>query len=230
MLRCSAGLKLYENFFPGYVEVVAGHSGIGKTRYYFEKIKKLQIPESWYLVFDPVENERSSTHTLVREDEKLVNAFPCIKINGKNPKEILEKIAENKAKNIDPYFVIIDEGQFFSKDLVKIAFQLARTEKFHVIVAGVDIDYRGEPFGPMGELIARADIRTNLEPFKCHLEDCFAKSSRIQAIQNGAPLPWVDDLGEISKFISFEGEETRTGITFHPCCPTHLEVPGKPEF
>ena len=133
----------------GRIEVICGSMFSGKTEELIKRIKKVEFSKQKFIVFKPKIDSRNPK-------EKMVS-------HAKN--EISSKIAEkakdifNSGKNYE--VVAIDEAQFFDKDLVVICNKLAN-KGIRVIVAGLDMDYKGNPFGPMPNLMACAEKVTKV--------------------------------------------------------------------
>jgi thymidine kinase len=131
----------------GWIEVICGCMYSGKTEELIRRLRRAQIAKQEVLIFKPKIDNRYSTHQIVSHNEQ---SLPSIVID--NPREILEL-----AKNAQ--VIGIDEGQFFSQEIVEVCEQLASNGK-RVIVAGLDQDYRGKPFEPIPQLLAVAEYIT----------------------------------------------------------------------
>jgi thymidine kinase len=131
----------------GWIEVVTGCMFSGKTEELIRRLRRAQIAKQAVLIFKPGVDKRYSATHIVSHDEQLL---PSIVIE--DPKEIL-------ALGKDAQVIGIDEGQFFSSDLPMVCEQLADLGK-RVIVAGLDQDYRGKPFGPIPHLLAISEYIT----------------------------------------------------------------------
>ena len=107
---------------------------------------------------------------------------PCLVVD--RAQEILKKV------NIDTEVVAIDEVQFFDKDIVDVCEYLA-DKGIRVIVAGLDKDFRGEPFGIMPELLTRAEFITKLTAV---CTKCGAPATRTQRLVNGKPASFNDSI------------------------------------
>ena len=133
----------------GRIEVICGSMFSGKTEELIKRIKKIEFSKQKFIVFKPKVDSRNPK-------EKIIS-------HAKN--EISSKIVE-KTEDIFTYgesfdVVAIDEAQFFNKDLVSICNKLAN-KGVRVIVAGLDMDYKGNPFGPMPNLMACAEKVTKV--------------------------------------------------------------------
>ena len=133
----------------GLIEVICGSMFSGKTEELIRRIKRAEYSRLKTVVFKPKIDSRSHGNYISTHNNKKYKAF-----NVTNENEILEK-----SKKYD--VVGIDEAQFFSNCLVDICNLLANEGK-RIIVAGLDMDFRGKPFGPMPNLMATAEFVSKL--------------------------------------------------------------------
>ena len=117
----------------------------GKTEELIRRLKRAQFANQKIAVFKPVVDNRYSDVDVVSHDLHSVTSKPI-----SNPSEMLE-ISE------DIQVVGIDEAQFFDESLVDVCKTLANEKRVRVIIAGLDTDYLGIPFGPMPKLMAIAE-------------------------------------------------------------------------
>ncbi len=139
----------YANRKTGWIEVVCGSMFSGKTEELIRRLRRAQIAHQEVRIFKPEIDSRYSSEEIVSHD---ANTIPSIPIS--NSSEIL-----NQASKVD--VVGIDEAQFFDSNLVEVCNILAN-KGVRVIIAGLDMDYRGEPFGIMPELLAAAEFITKV--------------------------------------------------------------------
>ena len=133
----------------GWVEVIAGSMFSGKTEELIRRMKRAKIAQQKTMIFKPKVDTRYSDNEVVSHDANAIESTPVEK-----PEDILY-LAEK-------YEVIgIDEAQFFSKLLVEVCNRLA-DKGIRVIVAGLDMDFKGKPFGPMPELLSIAEYVTKV--------------------------------------------------------------------
>ncbi len=128
----------------GVVEVIAGSMFSGKTEELIRRLKRAKIARQKVEIFKPVIDIRYSLTDVVSHDENSIQSTPV-----ENSANILLL-----SGNVD--VIGIDEAQFFDKGLVEVVVKLANLG-IRVIVAGLDMDFKGEPFGPIPELMAIAD-------------------------------------------------------------------------
>jgi thymidine kinase len=131
----------------GWIEVIAGCMFSGKTEELIRRLRRAQIAKQVVKIFKPKIDQRYSLKEIVSHSEQ---SLPSLLVES--PSEILELSKEAQV-------VGIDEAQFFSNDLVEICNKLADEGK-RVVVAGLDLDYRGIPFEPMPQLLAIAEYIT----------------------------------------------------------------------
>lgn len=151
----------------GTIEVVCGSMFSGKTEELMRRLKRAQYAKQKIQVFKPVIDQRYSVDHVQSHDANRVLSIPVT-----SAKEILEKVDDNTR------IVGIDEAQFFDDAIVEVAQKLAYRGT-RVICAGLDMDFRGQPFGPMPKLLAVAEHVTKLSAV-CVV--CGAPATRSQRI------------------------------------------------
>lgn len=139
----------YNNPGKGWVEVITGSMFSGKTEELIRRINRVKIANQKVVIIKPAIDIRKSKHKIVSHDNKSIDSLRVDEAAD------IEELVENA--NV----VCIDEAQFFGSDLVNVCDNLANKGK-RVIVAGLDMDFRGEPFGPMPFLITKAEFVTKL--------------------------------------------------------------------
>ena len=139
---------VYNNEQFGWIEVICGSMFSGKTEELIRRIKRAKIANQKIKVFKPVIDSRSKNFIESHDESKL----ECIEVKSSN--EIL--------KNIDNCDVVaIDEAQFFDNQIVSVCNKIANNG-IRVIIAGLDMDYLGNPFGPMPNLMAISEYVTKV--------------------------------------------------------------------
>lgn len=133
----------------GSIEVICGSMFSGKTEELIRRIKRAKIAKQKVEIFKPAIDVRYSTLEVVSHDENAIRSTPV-----ENSSNILLYSA-------DVEVIGIDEAQFFDRHLVNVSVQLAN-QGIRVIIAGLDMDFRGNPFGPMPGLMAVADYITKV--------------------------------------------------------------------
>ena len=129
----------------GCIEVVCGSMFSGKTEELIRRLRRAQFANQQIAIFKPVIDKRYSDVEVVSHDFHKITSTPVA-----TPREILDKVGP------EVQVVGIDEAQFFDDSLVEVCQTLAN-RGVRVIVAGLDTDYLGVPFGPMPRLMAVAE-------------------------------------------------------------------------
>jgi len=129
----------------GQIEVICGCMFSGKTEALITQVRRAEIARLRFQVFKPEIDTRYSTDAVSSHNK---SKFPALGV--KSAREIL--------KHVQPFteVVAIDEVQFFDSEIVAVATELASSGR-RVLLAGLDTDWRGEPFGSMPQLLALAD-------------------------------------------------------------------------
>ena len=127
----------------GWIEVICGSMFAGKTEELIRRITRIRLAKKEVVVFKPVIDDRYAKVEVVSHSQRKVKSIP---IN--NSSEIFPNLTSL------PYAVAIDEAQFFDEGLINVIEKLANMG-VRVIVAGLDLDFRGEPFGIMPFILSR---------------------------------------------------------------------------
>lgn len=163
----------------GILEVYTGPMKSGKTRELINRVDKLNFIDDYkFLFFKPKVDIR---------DETVESRFGSLKYDCKfideyNPSEIKSHIDEKTR------LVIIDEVQFFDQSISKIVIELLKNN-INVIVSGLDLDFRGKPFGSMPEILSLAD-KVNKLTGVCEYPNCTRPATRTQRLIDGKPAPF----------------------------------------
>ena len=168
---------MYRPINHGYIEVVIGPMYSGKSEELIRRLKRAKIAKQKVLVFKPKIDDRYSKEDVVSHSQRRVKSIAVNKSS-----EILDSLDHL------PYAVAIDEAQFFDFGIIEVAEYLA-DHGVRVIVAGLDCDFRGEPFGVMPDFLARAEYVTKLQAI-CQV--CGEPATRTQRIIDGHPA-YEDD-------------------------------------
>ncbi len=186
---------------PGCLEVIFGPMKSGKSAIFIRRFKELEYSDYKLIIFKPAVNTRELGVSSRAFDVKL----EAIVIDEKNPELIFEYL-KKKQYNI----VGIDEAHFFDNHLVDVIDILLK-EGYHVIVSGLMLSFRGEPFGPMPWLVGRADEVTSLTAI-CDVDGCNHRATRSQRLINGEPAPYNSPLVVIEDQSKIETYEARCVI------------------
>jgi thymidine kinase len=131
----------------GWIEVVTGCMFSGKTEELIRRMRRAQIAKQSVVIFKPRVDSRYSVSHIVSHSEQSLSSI------------VIDKAQEIYDKGKDFQVIGVDEAQFFSADLPMICDRLASMGK-RVIVAGLDQDYRAQPFGPMPTLLSISEYIT----------------------------------------------------------------------
>ena len=190
---------MYLTMQGGWIEVVCGSMFSGKSEELIRRVRRSQFAKQKIIVFKPEIDDRFSEEAVVSHNGTTVIANPIA-----SSSHIVEFVT-------DDYDVIaIDEAQFFDEGIVDTVMDLA-DRGFRVIVAGLDQDFRGNPFGPMPRLLAVAEHITKLQAV-CTV--CGSPASRTQRLINGTPAGEDDPIILVGASEAYEAR-----------CRTHHEVP-----
>jgi len=133
----------------GSIEVICGSMFSGKTEELIRRLRRAQIARLSLEIFKPKTDTRYDTHSVVSHD---LNSIPCSAIEHSSAILLL---------SANTQVVGIDEAQFFDEGLPDVCMQLA-DKGIRVIIAGLDMDFKGKPFGPMPALMAIAEEVTKV--------------------------------------------------------------------
>mgnify|MGYP001236683875 CR=1 FL=1 len=133
----------------GSIEVICGSMFSGKTEELIRRLKRAEIAGQNIMIFKPEIDIRYDEGKVVSHDKNSISSTP---VPSSNNILILSEEAE---------VIAIDEAQFFDDELPNVCKQLAQQGK-RIIVAGLDMDYTGNPFGPIPNLMATADHVTKV--------------------------------------------------------------------
>ena len=133
----------------GWIEVICGSMFSGKTEELIRRIRRAEIAKMNTIIFKPKIDNRYSSNHIVSHNQSKMESILVEDIN-----EILENSTEMDV-------IGIDEAQFFSNELIPVCKKLAKDNK-RVVVAGLDTDFKGIPFGPMPALMCESDFLDKL--------------------------------------------------------------------
>ncbi|MFN8448394.1 MAG: thymidine kinase [Anaerolineae bacterium] len=163
----------------GRIEVICGSMFCGKTEELIRRARRAVIARQTVQVFKPIIDDRYSIERVTSHDGQNIEAQPIA-----HPGEIPALLSPKTT------VVAIDETQFFDVSIVPIVEDIA-ARGVRVICAGLDLDFRGEPFGPMPQLLARAEDVTKLHAI-CVI--CGDEACRTQRLVNGTPARYDDPI------------------------------------
>lgn len=155
----------------GAIEVVCGSMFSGKTEELIRRLKRARIAKQKVEIFKPQMEQRYHEADIVSHDANAITSTP------------VHSASQLLLMCHDVDVVGIDEAQFFDSDLPHVCEQLANMG-VRVIVAGLDMDYLGKPFGPMPQLLAIADYITKVHAICMHCGDLANHSHRTVSADN----------------------------------------------
>ncbi|MBQ6560285.1 MAG: thymidine kinase [Erysipelotrichaceae bacterium] len=195
---------MYQSYKDGWIETISGCMFAGKTEELIRRIKVLEFAKKEIMVFKPVIDNRYSDTKVVSHAGSSVESHVINRAS-----EILDLVKDTTQ------VVAIDEVQFFDDEICDVCNELA-DRGIRVMAAGLDTDFRGEPFGPMPQLMTEAEFVTKLAAV-CN--KCGAPATRTQRIINGKPASYNDPIILVGASESYEAR----------CRHCH-EVPDKPRI
>jgi thymidine kinase len=195
---------MYQSYKDGWIETISGCMFAGKTEELIRRIKVLEFAKKEIMVFKPVIDNRYSDTKVVSHAGSSVESHVIVKAS-----EILDLVKDTTQ------VVAIDEVQFFDDEICDVCNELA-DRGIRVMAAGLDTDFRGEPFGPMPQLMTEAEFVTKLAAV-CN--KCGAPATRTQRIIDGKPASYNDPIILVGASESYEAR----------CRHCH-EVPDKPRI
>ncbi|MBK9689602.1 MAG: thymidine kinase [Saprospiraceae bacterium] len=150
----------------GWIEVICGSMFSGKTEELIRRLKRARIANQKIQIFKPVTDTRYHIEDVVSHDENSIKSLPVA-----TSIDILKNLSEVNV-------VGIDEAQFFDEKLPEICQKLA-IRGIRVIVAGLDMDYKGVPFGPIPHLLSVAEYITKVHAICPHCGNLATHSYRF---------------------------------------------------
>ncbi len=163
----------------GLIEVICGSMFSGKTEELIRRLVRATIAKQKVQVFKPAVDIRYAVEKVTSHMGSDFDAIP------------VEKAADIREQVDDETTVVaVDEAQFFDQEIVDVAKELA-TRGIRVIVAGLDLDFRGEPFGPIPVLMAKAE---KVDKLHAICMTCGNEASRTQRLVNGKPARYDDPI------------------------------------
>jgi thymidine kinase len=185
----------------GSLEVITGSMFSGKTDELIRRLRRATIARQTVQVFKPAIDDRYAVEKVTSHAGSNFGALPV-----KGSFEILSKLAPETT------VVAIDEAQFLDNTLIELV-EILAGKGLRVIVAGLDTDFRGEPFGPMPVLMAKAEI---VDKFHAICMVCGEQASRTQRLVNGEPAFYDDPVVIVGASEMYEAR-----------CRQHHQVPRR---
>ena len=174
----------------GWIEVIAGVMFSGKSEELIRRVRRAMIARKRVQVFKShLDGRYAGIYAISSHDGRAVEAVPV-------------DSSAQIAQCLDPmaHVIAIDEAQFLDDPIVELSTSLAARGR-RVILAGTDTDFRGEPFGPMPELMAVAEVVDKLHAI-CVL--CGGPASRNQRLVEGRPARYDSPVIQVGGTESYE--------------------------
>lgn len=194
------------NKHKGWIEAICGPMCAGKSEELLRRINRFKYADISYLLFKPKLDTRSKGSVKSR-DGRVINAIEIT-----SSMDIINHLKSEKECDRTYDAIAIDEAQFLDEDLGAVCDSLAN-KGYVVYVAGLDLDFRGEPFKPISSVLSYADIVTKLTAI-CTI--CGADANRTQRLINGKPAKYDDPLIVVGDTDAYEAR-----------CRAHHEIIGK---
>lgn len=176
----------------GWLEVICGSMFSGKSEELIRRLRRAKYANQKIVAFKHSIDNRYDETKLASHSQTFIEGIPA-----GSPNEIYEIVMN---RFVDAEVIGIDEVQFFGENIVEVVEKFANMGK-RVIVAGLDQDFRGEPFHPMPELIARAEY---VDKFNAICMCCGSPASRTQRLVNGEPAFFDDPIIMVGASESYE--------------------------
>lgn len=173
----------------GWLEVICGSMFAGKTEELIRRLKRLEYAKKTFYVFKPQIDNRYSETDVVSHNGQAIQA---IAIN--QAREALDFLTPDTA------VVAFDEVQFFDETVIEVI-EVIAAKGIRVIAAGLDMDFRGEPFGVIPKLLAKAEFVTKLTAI-CTV--CGEPATRTQRLIDGQPANYHDPIVLVGAKESYE--------------------------
>ena len=193
---------MYQELQKGWIEIITGPMFAGKSEELIRRLRTLSYAHKKIVSFKPAIDNRYDKTKIASHDGEMFDAYAI-----KSAKDIYQFV-DDKTE-----VVAIDEVQFFGTEVSDIIEDLA-DKGMRVICAGLDLDFRGEPFGPMPTLLSRAEFVTKLSA-ACTICGCAA--TRTQGLIDGNPANYDDPVILVGAKESYQAR-----------CRKHHIVPNKP--
>lgn len=185
-------MRLFYNEHMGWIEVITGSMFSGKSEELIKRLRRVKYGNQSLIVFKHASDERYDSEKVASHSLNFIEAVPVCSV------EEMYNIVRKDYNDVE--VIGIDEVQFFGTTVVEFCEMMANEGK-RVIVAGLDQDFRGEPFKPMDELLAKAEF---VDKFNAICMVCGSPASRTQRLVNGEPAFYDDPIVMVGAADSYE--------------------------
>ncbi|MHC1770728.1 MAG: thymidine kinase [Flexilinea sp.] len=186
---------------PGTIEVICGSMFCGKTEELIRRLRRATIARNQVQVFKPIIDDRYVVERVHSHAGLEIDAYPLSDI-----KDIYNHLDPNTT------VIGIDEAQFFGEEIVPIVDDLSE-KGIRIVLAGLDMDFRGEPFGMMPILLSKAE---KVDKLYAICMKCGEPATRTQRLVDGKPANYHDPIVIVGASEMYEAR-----------CRKHHIVPGK---
>ena len=186
----------------GWIEVICGSMFSGKTEELIRRLKRAQLANKKIEVFKPAIDNRYDDQMITSHDS---NQIPSTCVSAAANILILAN---------DCQVIGIDEAQFFDEEIVEVCNNLAN-RGIRVIIAGLDMDYQGNPFGPMPALMATAEYVTKVHAICAQTGNLASYSHRKSDIEDLIVLGEKNEYEPLSRaafYKAFTGRDQKVGV------------------
>ncbi|MBB6098508.1 thymidine kinase [Deinobacterium chartae] len=190
---------LQSPYHGGHLEVIVGPMFSGKSEELIRRVTRALIARQRVAVFKPAIDDRYHATEVASHNGRRVEAHAVR--HAQEARAILHGETPLLPSEVAlPDMVAFDEAQFFDEGLVDLALELAE-RGVRVVLAGLDLDFRGEPFGVMPQLLARAE---SVEKLTAICLCCGAPATRTQRLIGGEPAHYFDPVVLVGASESYE--------------------------
>lgn len=184
----------------GWIEVVTGSMFSGKSEELIRRMRRSKYANQEVVVFKHASDARYDDTKVASHSQIFIEAVPVSTV------EEMRELMNTTYKEVR--VIGIDEVQFFGESVVEFCEELADNGK-RVVVAGLDQDFRGEPFKPMDQLLSRAEY---VDKFNAICACCGNPASRTQRLVNGEPAYEDDPIVLVGASESYEARCRRCHV------------------
>lgn len=185
-------MRLFYNEHMGWIEVITGSMFSGKSEELIKRLRRVKYANQSLIVFKHSSDSRYDNVKIASHSLNFIEALPVATV------EEMFTLVKEQYHSVE--VIGIDEVQFFGETVVDFCQMMANSGK-RVIVAGLDQDFRGEPFKPMDELLAKAEF---IDKFNAICMVCGSPASRTQRLVNGEPAFYDDPIVMVGAAESYE--------------------------
>lgn len=178
----------FQEFSPGLIEVIVGPMFSGKSEELIRRVRRTVLAGQRVQVFKAAIDDRYDATAVASHDGSRLQATP-----------VADTTELDQLISYDSQVVAVDEAQFLDEQIVPLSLELAESGK-RVILAGLELDFRGVPFGLMPDLLAHAEFVTKLTAI-CR---CGRAATRTQRLIAGQPAHFDDPVILVGASESYE--------------------------